>query len=44
MSPKESFTKAISLKPNFAQAHNNLGNLLKNKGKLIDAIISLKEK
>ncbi len=32
--------KAIELKPNFAEAHNNLGNILKDLGKLTEAELS----
>ena len=35
-----SFEKAISLKPNYADAHNNLGNVLKEQGRLVEAIYS----
>ena len=35
-----SFEKAISLKPNYADAHNNLGNVLKEQGRLVEAIDS----
>lgn len=33
-----SFEKAISLKPNYAEAHNNFGNALKEQGRLEEAI------
>ena len=29
-----SYRKAIALKPDYAEAHNNLGNILKEQGKL----------
>jgi len=32
--------RAIALKPDYAEAHNNLGNLLQDQGKLDDAIAS----
>ena len=36
-----SYRKAITLQPNSAQAHNNLGNALKDKGQLDEAIASV---
>ena len=33
-----SFEKAISLKPNYADAHNNFGNVLKAQGRIAEAI------
>ena len=35
-----SYQKALSLKPDYANAHNNMGNALKDQGKLDDAIAS----
>jgi tetratricopeptide (TPR) repeat protein len=32
--------RAIALNPNYAEAHNNLGNVLKDKGQLDDAIMA----
>ena len=37
---EKSTRKAIELKPDFANAHNNLGNILKNLGKLEEAEFS----
>ena len=34
----ESYRKALSLKPDYAEAHNNIGNVLKDQGKLDEAI------
>ena len=34
----EHYRQAVKLKPNYAQAHNNLGNLLRSQGQLDDAI------
>ena len=33
-----SFEQAVRLKPDFAEAYNNLGNALKDQGKLEEAI------
>ena len=30
----QAYTKALSIKPNYAEAHNNMGNALKDQGKL----------
>ena len=32
------YTKALSIKPDFADAYNNMGNALKDKGNLEEAI------
>ena len=34
----ESYNKALSLKPDYAEAYNNMGNALKDQGKLEEAI------
>ena len=34
----EAYKKAISIKPDYAEAHNNIGNALQDQGKLDDAI------
>ena len=34
----EAFNKAISIKPDYAEAYNNMGILLKEQGKLDEAI------
>ena len=34
----EAYTKALSIKPNNAEAHNNMGVTLKDQGKLDEAI------
>ncbi len=31
------YHRAVELKPDFAEAHNNLGNVLKDQGKLAEA-------
>ena len=36
----ESYKLTISLKPDFAEAHNNLGNVLKEIGRLDEANVS----
>ena len=33
------YRRALALKPDFAEAHNNLGNTLKNQGKLDEAVV-----
>ena len=38
----EAYDKAISLNPNHALAHNNIGNTLKDQGELEKAIVSYK--
>ena len=30
----EAYNKALSIKPDYAEAHNNMGNALKDQGKL----------
>ena len=37
------YREAIRLKPDFAEAHNNLGNALQAKGKLDEAIAEYRE-
>ena len=32
------YRRALELKPDFAEAHNNLGNALKDQGKLDEAV------
>ena len=39
----ESFQNAVRLRPNFAEAHNSLGNILRRKGRLDEAVASLHE-
>ena len=39
----EAFKKSISIKPNYAEAYNNLGNVLKDQGKLDEAINAYKK-
>ena len=39
----EAYNKAISLKPDYADAYYNLGNALKEQGKLEDAIKAYKK-
>ena len=34
----EAYNKALSLKPDYAEAYNNMGNALKEQGKLEEAI------
>ena len=34
----EAFNKALSIKPNYAEAYNNMGNILQEQGKLEEAI------
>jgi len=34
----EAYTKAITLKPDYAEAYSNMGNVLKNQGKLDEAV------
>ena len=36
----KSYERAIALNPNFAEAHNNLGNVFKDLDRLDDAIKS----
>ena len=38
----DAFKKSISLKPDYAEAYNNLGNVLKDQGKLDEAINAYK--
>ena len=38
-----SFRKAIEINPDFAEAHSNLGNILKDLGKLQDAELSFRK-
>ena len=38
MKPIEAYTKAISLKPENAVAYNNMGNALKERGNLEEAV------
>ena len=39
----EAYTKAISLKPDFAEAYNNMGNVLQEQGKLEEALEAYKK-
>jgi tetratricopeptide (TPR) repeat protein len=34
----EAYNKALSIKPDYAEAYNNMGNALKEQGKLEEAI------
>ena len=34
----EAYTKALSIKPDYADAYNNMGNALQEQGKLEEAI------
>ena len=38
-----SYRKAIEIKPDYADAHSNLGNVLRNLGKIQEAEISLRK-
>ena len=40
---EKSYKKAIELKPDFPEAHNNLGNTLNYKGDLVESIDSYKQ-
>ena len=39
----EAYNKALSLKPDYAEAYNNMGNALKDQGKLEEAIAGLQQ-
>ena len=39
----EAYKKALSLKPDYADAYNNMGNALKDQGKLEEAIEAYKK-
>lgn len=39
----ESYTKALQLKPDYAEAHSNLGNAQNELGKFSDAVVSCKK-
>ena len=39
----EAYTKAISIKPDYADAYNNMGNALKDQDKLDEAIEAYKQ-
>ena len=43
MYKRQAYNKALSLKPDLAEAHNNMGNALKNQGKLEAAIEAYKK-
>ena len=34
----DAYNKALSIKPDYAEAHNNMGNVLRDLGKLNEAI------
>ena len=38
----EAYKKALSLKPDYAEAYSNMGNALKDQGKLDEAIEAYK--
>ena len=40
----EAYNKALSLKPDYAEAYNNMGNALQEQGKLDEAIERLSTK
>ena len=39
----QAYNKALSIKPNYAEAHNNIGNALKDQGKLQEAVVAYKK-
>ena len=40
----EAYKMALAIKPDYAEAYNNMGNALKDQGKLDEAIASYKKR